>query len=198
VGKQLARRPITSLPPRLAALAGAVGTVRHPGQPVRYNMPEGMAMSGMERQEAASLLSTLSSALDPTASFGGEDGHSAKGALLAKMIHGLGGAANQSETAATAKIEMYADAIEDLPAWAVAEAIKRWARGSCPPEICESPRFEFPPAPAVLRRLAQSDLDLPRRYVEMLRNLLAALPIDEAMNPEPRPAEPGLPTLRRM
>jgi len=193
------RKSIQSLPPRLAALAGAVGTVQHPGQPTRYHLQIGWAISDMDRAEAASLLSTLTSNLDPTASFDGDPGPAAKGALLTKLIRGLAGAAETSDIVAAAKIEMYADAIEDLPAWAIDAAIKRWACGSCPPEIEEKPKFAFPPAPATLRGLAMLELELPRRYVLMLTRLVDAVPMDRALDPEPLPKSFGVgPALRRM
>lgn len=188
---------IMSLPPRLATLAGAVGTVRHPGQAERHHLQAGWAMSDMEKREAASLLSTLTSDLSPGAPFEGEDGAMAKGVLLTKMIRGLAGAEG-SEIAAVAKIEMYADAIEDLPAWSIDKAVRRWGKGDCPRDIVEKPRFEFPPSPAALRALALLDLDLPRRYVRMLSNLVATVPMERALDPEPLPSSSAVSPLRRM
>lgn len=195
-----ANRSIISLQPRLAALAGAVGTVQHPGQPVRYHLQTGWQMSDLERREATSLLSILTSKLDPGEPFENQPGLMAKGALLTKMIYGLAGPANQSEVAATSKIEMYSDAIEDLPAWAIDKAIKRWAIGSCPAEIEEQPRYAFPPAPATLRALAVLELELPRRYRTMLQNLIAAVPMADALNPDAviTTGKPGVPAMRRM
>lgn len=202
MGKQIATVGAAStrlLPPRLAALASAVGTVRHPGQPERHHLQTGWVMSDMERREAVSLLSSLNSDLDPTASFEGTDGPSAKAMLLTKLIRGLAGAAEQSEVVAAAKIDMYADAVEDVPAWAIDKASKRWARGSCPADIEESPKYAFPPAPATLRKLALLELELPRRYVGMLSRLVEAIPMERALDPEPMPAsKSGMPAMRRM
>lgn len=191
------------LPPRLAALAGALGTVEHPGQAVRHNLPAGWKVTEADRKGATGLLSTLTSMLDPQAPFEVEnrvvDGHMAKGALLTKMIDGLAGPANPTATAQAAKIEMYADAIEDLPAWAIDKAIKRWARGECPYSVEEHPRYAFPPAPATLRAMALFDLEDLRRNEQKLKNVLAAIPLERAMNPEPLPKSFGVgPALRRM
>lgn len=199
----LAAEGATRLPPRLAALAGALGTVQHPGQPVRHNLPEGWEVTEHDRKGAASLLSTLTSLLDPEAPFEVDDrvvdGHMAKGALLTKMIEGLAGPANPTATAAAAKIEMYADAIEGLPAWAIDKAIRRWARGECPYSVEEHPRYAFPPAPATLRAMALFDLEDLRRNERKLKNVLAALPLERAMSPEPLPKAFGVgPALRRM
>lgn len=136
----------------------------------------------------------LISALDPAAKFEMEPGRfesggKAKGALLTKMIYGLAGSSNPSELVAAAKIEMYADAIEDLPAWAIDLAIKRWARGECPSDIQENPRFDFPPAPAVLRMLALLVMGTIRSNQLKLECLLAAVPIERAVDPTPLPAE---------
>lgn len=190
---------IPSLPPRLAALAGALGTIQHPGQPARHHFQTGWQMSALERAEAASLLSTLTSSLDATASFDGKPGQMAKGTLLAKMIRGLAGPAETSEVAAAAKVEMYADAIDDLPAWAIDLAIKRWARGTCPETIEEKPRYAFPPAPATLRALALLAIEAPKRDARMLTNLLAAMPLEAALDPDHREVEAAsAPALRRM
>jgi hypothetical protein len=197
---QVARnKSIPSLPPRLAALAGAVGTVRHPGQPERHHLQIGWAMSALEKAEAATLLASLTSALDPTASFDDQPGPMAKAALLTKLIRGLAGAAEMSDVVAAAKIEMYADAIEDLPAWSIDVAIKRWGKGSCPAEIEERPKYAFPPAPATLRALACLELDAPRRDARKLEGLIAAVPLERALDPEPMPKQFGVgPVLRRM
>lgn len=212
MGRQIVKateaRSITLLPPRLAALAGAVGAVQHPGQPVRYHLQQEWAMSDLERKEAVSLLSTLSSDLSPEALFeivdddGArlEPGHLAKGALLTKMIRGLAGVAEPSAVTSAAKIEMYADAIEDLPAWSIDKAIKRWAVGECPTSIEESPNYTWPPSPATLRKMAMLELHLPRRYVAMLTNLVDAIPMEDALNPDwkaPKAFGVG-PALRRM
>lgn len=197
-------RSIISLPPRLAALAGAVGSVQHPGQPVRHHLQTGWAMSDLERAEARSLLSTLTSDLSPEAMFDvdgrAEPGHLAKGALLNKMIRGLAGAAEPSPLTSAAKVEMYADAIEDLPAWAIDKAIKRWALGECPVSVEENPNYTWPPSPATLRKMALFELDLPRRYVAMLTRLVEAIPMSDALDPDWKaPKQFGVgPALRRM
>lgn len=189
---------IPSLPRRLAVLAGAVGTVQHPGQPTRYHLQIGWAMSDLERKEAATLHSILISALDPMASFDGRPGPEAKGALLTKMIRGLGGAADMSDLVAAAKVEMYADAIDVVPAWAIDLAIKRWGRGACPVEIEERPNYNFPPSPAALRKMALHEITYPKRDAERLTILLAAIPIERALDPEPLPKENAITTMQRM
>lgn len=189
---------IPSLPQRLVDLAMAVGTVQHKGQPVRYNLPEGWQISPLERTEAISLLSTLTSLLDPASPFERCPADQARVALITKLLRGLGGAADMSEIAADSKIAMYSDAIEDLPVWAIDKAIKRWARGECPRQIEPEPRYSFPPAPGVLRKMALLETEQPNLHKTLLTRLLAALPLERAMDPTPIPATPSVPALRRM
>ena len=60
--------------------------------------------------------------------------------------------ARLDEDTADIKITAYRDAVEDLPAWAVREAIRRWRRG----EVSGDTRdLDFAPKPARLRRIAQ-------------------------------------------
>lgn len=191
--------------PRLARLALAVGTVKHPHQPVRYNLPAGwQPISPEDRQEASTLLSTLTTALDPTASFllDGDvyDGQMAKAALLTKMIRGLGGKADPSDIEASSKVSMYADSINVLPAWAIDLAIKRWGRGACPSSIEEKPNYNFPPSPAALRAMAFLELETPRRQHDLLTRLLAATSVDDAMDPDKVPHSTAVvpASLRRM
>lgn len=196
---QVTANEMPSLPPGLALLAGSVGTVRHPGQPVRYHLQTGWVMSDLERREATSLLSTLTSKLSPEAPFEGEAAPDAKAAILTKMIRGFGGAADVSDVTADAKMDVYADAIMDLPAWSIDKAVKRWALGACPASIEERPNFNFPPAPATLRKLALDETGIPARHKAMLEKLLAAIPMAEALDPDAKPTGMQVqPALRRM
>ena len=103
-----------------------------------------------------------------------------------------------SEVVATAKIEMYRDGIEDLPAWAIDRAIKMWARSECPAAIEAKPNYNFPPSPAALRSMAIFYLDRPREDKRKLETLLAAMSIERALDPTPIEATPTVPSMRRM
>lgn len=105
-----------------------------------------------------------------------------------------------SDLVAAAKAEMYADAIDVVPAWALDLAIKRWGRGACTADIEERPNYNFPPSPAALRKMALLELELPRRYIAMLTNLIEAIPMADALDPDwkaPKAFGVG-PALRRM
>lgn len=195
---------IPSLPPRLAALVGAVGSIQHPGQPVRYHLQTGWKMEEADRAEARRLLSTLDALTHPLAPFEGRDGGMVKGALITKIVKGLGGAADVADIVAGAKVENYADAIEDLPAWCIDSAIKRWNRGQCPEWIEKKPNYNFPPAPATLRKMAFLDFGPVRESAGKLRKLVNAEPMADALDPDklPKPTSAGgrefVPALRRM
>lgn len=195
---------IPSLPRRLAGLS--IGTVQWPGQQVRLHIQtrEG-TLTEAERTEAEALLSTLTIALSGEASLELEGrvypGPEAKDVLVLKIIRGLAGASKASDVEATAKMAMYGDAIDDIPAWAIDKAVKRWAKGLCPYSIEEKPDYKWPPAPAVLRKMALFDMEEHSRNIAKLKALLECIPLKRAMDPEPLPVAVGdrsLPTLRRM
>lgn len=75
---------------------------------------------------------------------------------------------------AAVRIEWYMDALSDLPAWAVKEAIRRWRRGQCGPH-----NYDFAPAEAILRSVAESIVASVRGQCVGLRRLLAAQPVEE-------------------
>lgn len=72
------------------------------------------------------------------------------------------------------KIRGYMIAVEDLPAWAVGEAIRRWFRGQCGQQS-----YDFAPAPAVLRQVASEVALGARGQLVVMRRLLNAKPADE-------------------
>lgn len=71
--------------------------------------------------------------------------------LISRMLMTLPG--KRHEIDAEAKAEAYAAAVEDVPIWAVEQAIRGWYRGAYGP----SHDYEWAPAPATLRALALSE-----------------------------------------
>lgn len=194
--------PITTLPPRLAALVRQVGTVQHQGQMVRYNLPGGVVITDLERAQARTLLSTLEGHLAADAPYVVENqtypGRQAKGALIAQMQRGLAGPALVTSEVADAKAYCYDVGTDTLPAWAVDAAIRRWLQHRCPYTIQETPNYAFPPAPGVLRKMAEFDMEEHQRAADDLRRLIAALPLERAMDPAPIARSTGVATLRSM
>lgn len=71
------------------------------------------------------------------------------------------------------KAEAYLDAVEDLPAWSVRAAIRRWRRG----EVSADPTtLDFAPKPARLRAIADRMVKVARGQAIRLQRVLDAQP----------------------
>jgi hypothetical protein len=80
------------------------------------------------------------------------------------------------EASSDARAEDYLDAIEDLPAWSVREAMRKWNRAESAKLAGKPHDFEWRPAPATLRRLAQIELIPIKARIVQLEKLLNAVP----------------------
>jgi hypothetical protein len=89
--------------------------------------------------------------------------------------------AGSSEEAGKARAMAYLAALDDVPAWAIAEAIRRWHRGECGPDR----NYRFAPAPAELREVAMTVLQPGKQTIAHLESLLTALTLEQAMDPKP-------------
>ena len=174
--------PTPFLPRRVDAVARCVGTVKHQDAKTRYHLPVGWTMDEEVRAEAKNQLSTLTSLLDPAVAFLDQDGGEAKLALVTTLLIGSASAQN-SEAAADARFDLFECALDDVPAWAVAEAIGMWAKGECPKDIEENPKFAFAPAPATLRKLAKLAMKPYLDSVALLERVVLAETMDDAMDP---------------
>lgn len=148
------------------------------------------------RAEVEVLFSTSSQMVDPQAPVGDVPARDAKITLLTIMMMGLG-KGQQSELGASAKYDLYESAIDDMPAWALAAAIRRWTKRGCPESIEKEPHYSFPPSPSTLYAMAKFDLETVQKNHDRLKKLLATVPLMEALNPEPKKFGVG-PALRRM
>jgi hypothetical protein len=74
-----------------------------------------------------------------------------------------------------AKGEAYMAALEDVPSWAVQEAMRKWYRAEC------GERFDYrwQPAPATLREIALIEVYRVKGVRRKLREVLAAEPLRE-------------------
>ncbi len=113
--------------------------------------------------------------------------------LIGKMLLAYPMAGGSAESG-KARGEAYLDALDDVPPWALAEAIRQWHRGECGPDR----NYRFAPAPAELRYAVMQILQPAKQTVAHLNALLSALTIERAMDPAPIEAEeaPKLPRLR--
>lgn len=114
------------------------------------------------------------------------------------MLLAFPAAGSSSEAAAQARSDVYDDALEDMPPWALNAAIKRWAKGDVPADCVGN--FAFAPAPAVLRKLVKNELAPFELQAAKLNRLLKAVPVARAMDPTPivrdEPTKPKLRAIR--
>jgi len=81
---------------------------------------------------------------------------------------------SMSESQATVKTEVYMRAVNDLPAWAIDEAVDRWFRGGC-----GARNYEFAPSPAVLRDVATGIAQIAAGQLVLMRRILNAKAVPE-------------------
>jgi hypothetical protein len=95
-----------------------------------------------------------------------------------------------SEETGKARAGAYLGALDDLPPWAINEAIRRWHRGE---GGGSSASYRFAPAPAELRYAAMQILQPAKQTIAHLECVLNALTIERAMDPTPieRPRTAG-------
>lgn len=79
------------------------------------------------------------------------------------------------------KAEAYLDAVEDLPAWAVREAVRRWRRGDVSGDLQD---LNFAPRPARLRRIASTIALAASGQALRLQRVLDAEPEEERSDEE--------------
>lgn len=95
---------------------------------------------------------------------------------MAKVTELLLSFASQTmnEAGAKARARGYITALEDLPAWAIAEACRQWLRGEAGDQ-----NYNFAPTPPVLRKLAAENTGRVDSQISVLTRLLSASIIDD-------------------
>lgn len=88
---------------------------------------------------------------------------------VSKMTMVLAGR-ESGEFASEAKGEAYMDALEDVPNWAVKEALRKWNRAECG----EKYDYKWQPVPSTLRELALVEVYRVKSIRRRLRDLAAA------------------------
>jgi len=97
-------------------------------------------------------------------------------------------AGNISDAVLDARSKAYETALEDVPAWAVAAAGRRWIRGEVA-VLDDKPNLSFPPSPPQLRALAVDEWSKARAALWRYRRLLAGK-TERVVPPEERRAPP--------
>lgn len=99
--------------------------------------------------------------------------------IITKLMLALP-AASQNDIGAEATGEAFQAALDDVPTWAVASAVRRWYRGDCGVNERDQPYdYHWRPAPAELRKIALVEKWRVAARAETLRKLVAAEPLIE-------------------
>jgi len=100
----------------------------------------------------------------------------AHGVLIAGLLI-KGGGIKLDKAASDQLTEDYLDAIEDMPAWTVREALRKWNRAESPQLDPKKPHdFNWRPQPPTLRRLAYLELWTVKSRIQELERVLNAVP----------------------
>lgn len=165
----------------------SLGTINHPGMPVRKYLPAGLTLTAEERARIEGRLRELRAVSEADDS---QPNQKARLGLLAAMLmaYPMSGG---SEEAGKARANAYLAALDDLPPWAIADAIKRWHRGE---GGGKDANYRFAPAPAELRYAVMQILQPAKQAVAHLEAVLSAMTLERAMDTTPVMAE--IPTSR--
>lgn len=160
----------------------SIGTVQWPGQPTKTYLPAGSTLSTEDRAQAEQVLEQLRAREQANDA---PETRKQRLAIVAKMLLAYP-VAGASTEAGRARAEAYLDALDDVPPWAISEAVKRWHRGQCG----DNHDYRWAPAPAVLRLVSLEQLVPVRAAADHIAGLLAAVPLDEAMRSGPAKHDP--------
>lgn len=171
-----ARRPtqIPSLPAWLASQKAAAKVELQMVEGGRkfadvLTLPADLMPTAAQRAAIANHVSSLNSLLRQTP-LNGDEYDAAMLAVLTKMLWVLP-AAKTTELAAEARGEAYMMALDDVPVWAVEEAIRKWYRG----QHGAGDDYHWAPDPARLRELAMSEAWVLRGQIIELETILGAV-----------------------
>jgi hypothetical protein len=102
----------------------------------------------------------------------------ALGVMIAGLL--LKGGQKLDQAASDVLTDDYFDALEDLPAWTVREALWRWNRAESVQLDPKQPHdFRWAPKPPILRKLAEHELARVKLRILLLQRLCDAKPIQE-------------------
>jgi hypothetical protein len=138
-------------------------------------LPANLMLGSSERKQIEAHAGALHAALTRTPATSA-DAEAETLVLVTKLMLAKPGM-RSSEAGAEATGEAYQAALEDLPPWAVAAAIRRWHRGDCHDMLDkERPNYDFRPSTAKLRAVAFAEASKVRGRVIELERVLAAVP----------------------
>lgn len=138
-------------------------------------LPANLILNDAERAEAARHAAELDALCEQTPANSGE-WEGATLITITKMMLALP-SSTQNDIGAEATGEAFQAALEDVPTWATAAAVRRWYRGDCGENERGQPYdYHWRPAPAELRKIALVEKWLVKGRAQTLRKLVAAEP----------------------
>jgi hypothetical protein len=169
----------------------SLGTINHPGLSTRKYLSGNLTLSTEEKQKISNKIMEVRSISESDDS---QENRKSRLALIASMLmaYPMVGA---SEESGKARANAYLSAVDDIPPWAVSEAIRLWHRGQ---GGGKNANYRFAPAPAELRFSAMQVLQPAKQLIAHLTAILAAIPFERAIDPRPietlgeRPWKPKL------
>lgn len=143
-------------------------------------LPANLILSAAERRMVEGHRAELARFLDLDQPFEMREQMLSNSQAHGVMIAGLlikGGGIKLDQQSSDQLTEDYLDAIEDMPAWAVREALRKWNRAESPKLDPKQPHnFNFRPAPPILRQLAYLELWTVKSRIQDLEKVLNAVP----------------------
>jgi len=141
-------------------------------------LPKSSILKAEEREEVIRHVTDLCALCQQTPAHNAQDEENTLLAVTKMML--VLPSTTQNEVSVEARGEAFMDALEDVPAWAVRSAIRRWNRGDCGLNDQGRPYdYHWCPAPAELRRIAWADMYRIKGRVDTLERLLRAEPLIE-------------------
>jgi hypothetical protein len=159
---------VLGLPACNALLKISLGTVMTPAG-LRKHLQG--TLDERRREEARKIVVALKGDLVPTDAVLAQE---QRFALIGQMLLAYP-SGDASVEATMARGATYLGSLDDIPPWALQDAIDQWNRGKAGNE-----NYAFMPPPAVLRRLALAHMAVPQLVVDKLQQLLDAAPSYEA------------------
>jgi hypothetical protein len=154
---------------------GAVSRVSQPGPDGRHRLvitlPAQLSLSAAQRSGIRDHVAALRRLMEQTP----ENNESSEKATIVHITKIMLALPSQkaSEAAAEARVEAFSVALDTLPCWAVAAAVRGWYCG----QYGNEHDYRWQPAPAILRRLAYFEAWKLRRHIGALEDVLDAEPL---------------------
>ena len=177
---------LPSLPAWLQQRSAVLGSAPQPDETGKYRevpiLPKDLILNSSEAAEVRSHIAELSrfTRLDQLITI--RETVMTNDTAIGVIVAGLlikGGGIKLDKGSADALTEDYLDALEDIPAWSVREAVRKWNRGESVALYGKRHDFNWKPTPPTLRRLAQHELAAVKGRMIYLQRLCDAKPMIE-------------------